>query len=125
MGKKLRHMAMVLELADELYEEGNLDNKSYLRLITSVETAYKNPDGFVEEIIKWSMDLIRMDEVDNHLKNFDKVINSFLESPDADDQETRIEVLQTVQHLKALFFGIREYEQKKLILKFTSENKNG
>ena len=122
MSRKLRHLATALQVAVELHHEGKLDNKDYLRLVHSIEVSYKNPDSFTADLTKWCIDFLQFDNVDNHLANFDILVDSFLSSADADDHNTRTEVLVLITQLKKLLLGVQEYDQKKLIERYLNVN---
>jgi len=115
MVENLRKLAMVIDVAETLHHEGKINKDDYLRLISGIEETYKNPNSFAAELTSWAADLLQMDDNTNHIKNLEKLLQTFLESPDADDYQVRLEMLQMIRQFKTLFTGIQQYQQKELI----------
>jgi len=108
-------MNLVLEIAQELYENKKLQKEDFVNLINAVELQYKNPNNFVTELTNWAVDLMQLDDVVQHAKNFETMVSSFLDSPDADDKTTRTEVLQMVSLFRMLFVNLEGYNQLDII----------
>lgn len=115
MGNSLKQLALVLQAAEQLYDEGKLEKPDYLRLVSNVETNYRDSSYFVKDLKNWAKELLHTDRAVNHERNLDTLLVSYLESPDADDHEKRVEVLQLVKLFKKILTTSQGYDQKLLL----------
>lgn len=115
MASSLKQLALVLQVAEELHVEGKLHNEDYLRLIENVEAEYKHSSHYLREVKVWLAELLRSDRATGHIINLDGLLISFLESPDADDQQKRTEMLNLVKQFKKILTVTEGYNEKLLI----------
>ncbi|KAA2218240.1 hypothetical protein [Maribacter flavus] len=120
--KGLHKLALVLEVAEELHRDGKLDDADFARLVEGVEETFKNPNKFKNELAKWAVDLLSMDKMENHLQNLQHLVNAFMESPEADDHQKRVEILQLTNKLALLLSGIAGYDQREILFRFTQRD---
>lgn len=120
--KGLHKLALVLEVAEELHRDGKLNDQDFARLVEGVEETFKNPNTFKNELAKWAADLLNMDHIDNHIANLQLLVNTFMESPEADDHQKRVEILQLTNKLTLLLSGIAGYDQREILFRFTQRD---
>ena len=115
MGNSLRQLALVLQVAEELHLDGKLQREDYLKLVHNVETDFKNSTDYLKDVKLWLRQLLGADSATGHIQNLDTLLFSFLESPDADDLEKRVQILQLVKLFKNILVTTDGYNEKLLI----------
>ena len=121
MGRALHNLARVLEVADELHQEGQITKETLIKIVEAAETTVKDSDLFINELKKWAVDLLQIDDVANVRRVLKAVLIAFLQSPDADERQLRGHALIILEQVDKLLLAAEGYDQNGLTLNLLAD----